>query len=375
MPKIETFLTNSFDTVSILERLLNAVKNAMDGQTSIVNFYDYIDYSVKNSITHVIIENLEKERAKAYKDYYHLKKEALKELIKSKKILFEIISKHSLKSPDVSKIMEELSRFEKGGIIISGIYEHNLENYLFEICRNLSDLGHQEKIKQFVDHNRRLKNIYSNYIFSKSLLLFDKESESIEHLKKIEIWECWEKLKFIPEISRLAFGRVINSKVHLEEEESKYFLDFLIFREKVTSDRWEYENMLAQYKNYLTRLHNYFIQKIGESNTVPLVLSSNRLTYYPADGLVDYRGISSTFSVGKKGRELLNFLYTSKNSPLELKYFQAGCNDKIKVEKHRFKKEKDISDTISQIKRKLKVNKNEYFPIFKRENCFIWEEK
>ena len=43
--------------------------------------------------------------------------------------------------------------------------------------------------------------------------------------------------------------------------------------------------------------------------------------------------------------------------------------------KHNFKKEKDIADTILYIRKQLKVNKGEYFPIYNKGKSFYWLEK
>lgn len=104
-------------------------------------------------------------------------------------------------------------------------------------------------------------------------------------------------------------------------------------------------------------------------------MSSKKLAFYPDDGVVEYKSNSYELSVGSKGYELINFFNSSKNTPLELRFIQDRCNTKIRIEKHKFKTEKDISDTINYIRKVLKVKKGEYFPLYKKGNRFIWEEK
>jgi hypothetical protein len=104
-------------------------------------------------------------------------------------------------------------------------------------------------------------------------------------------------------------------------------------------------------------------------------ISDNKLIFYDIDGIAEYKNVKTIFKYGTKEKELLNFLHNSKNTTFDLRYFQENCNKKIEVNTHKFKNEKDISDTILRIRKKFKVSKGEYFPIRKKGKCFIWEEK
>ena len=42
------------------------------------------------------------------------------------------------------------------------------------------------------------------------------------------------------------------------------------------------------------------------------------------------------------------------------------CNPLIEIEKHKFRKEKDISDTLREIRVRLKAKRGEFFPILKQ---------
>ncbi len=379
MPTSNTMPNFNSTNTSILERLFNSAHNTTNEKTSLVNLFDYIDYAIKNPSTKSVIDDLEKQRTMAYKTYYQLKSKALEELRASKTILLNIVNKNNLINGALYERMLSLKSFEEGKTIKSGDYGHNLYGYLFDICKNLLENKQQDLIKQFISNNQRPQNTYGDFVFSKSLFLFDKERDKIQHLKQIEMWHCWLTLKFIPEVSRMTFSEIMNLKVHLLEEENDYFLDFVRLREEVTGNKPldYYKNDLTKYKDCLTRLHNYFIQKLStNTNTAPLQQEVNhRLAFYPADGLAEYRSASYTFGAGTKGGELLRFLFSSKNTPLELNYFQDRCNQKIRIERHKFKKDKDIVDTINYIKKVLKVKKGEYFPLYKREKRFIWEEK
>lgn len=104
-------------------------------------------------------------------------------------------------------------------------------------------------------------------------------------------------------------------------------------------------------------------------------LSSAKLKFYPDDSTAEYRGTSFQFKTGTKSGELLRFFNGSKNTPLELRFIQARCNQRIKIARHHFKTEKDVNDTIRAIRQKLKVRTGEYFPLYKTGNSFILEER
>ena len=103
---------------------------------------------------------------------------------------------------------------------------------------------------------------------------------------------------------------------------------------------------------------------------------TGKLYFSPADGIADYRTAQWTCREGTKPRALLTFLTGNKNTPFSLEDIQRFCNKNIRLEKHRFRGEKDVDDTIRGICNKLKVRKGEYFPIHKVENSkWIWVER
>lgn len=101
----------------------------------------------------------------------------------------------------------------------------------------------------------------------------------------------------------------------------------------------------------------------------------SRLEFYRENGLAIYKSAEWNFKQQGKGWALLDMLNGNKNTPYTVDEIKEKCNPNISVKKHHFRKMKDIRDTVEHIKDKLKVNKNEYFPILKRENHWIWEEK
>jgi len=103
------------------------------------------------------------------------------------------------------------------------------------------------------------------------------------------------------------------------------------------------------------------------------VYTSNKLIFYPEDGIAQYKGEEYQFK--GKGKAILTLLHGSKNTPYSIEDVKAKCNPAIANSSHKFKADKDIWDTVALIRRKLKVNKGEYFPIQKHESNWIWLEK
>lgn len=105
------------------------------------------------------------------------------------------------------------------------------------------------------------------------------------------------------------------------------------------------------------------------------VSGTAKLLFYAEDGITTFKTAEWTLKRGGKGFALLNFLSKNKNTPFSLEELKEKCNSQISLKNHWFRKEKDLRDTISHIKNKLKVSKSEYFPIFKNQNLWIWQEK
>ncbi len=370
MPSPNPQVVTAIDTGKMLERLHSSTQTTE--QNFLPTLFDYLEYIVKNPKTKALLQELEKSRTDAYSSYFELKSKSKKELEKSKKILLGAVAKNKIQNPQLKERTENWKRYEKGEISSNALYEHRLESFLIDIFDILFKEGCGSLIEPLFP-----KNNYGNLIFSPSLALFKRESERIDELRDIEMWHCWYSLKFVPEISKQTFGDIMHSQGHLTHEEIGYYFDALRFRQEGRKEKSkDYEEDLPKYKGYLNRLHNYLVQRLDESKTIPLEQPmTHKLNFFPADGTAQYRGSSYIFASGTKGHELLNFLFNSKNTPLELRYFQERCNEKIRIGRNKFKTDKDILDTVNHIKKRLKVNKSEYFPIFKTEKCFIWEEK
>lgn len=160
-------------------------------------------------------------------------------------------------------------------------------------------------------------------------------------------------------------------------EQEGYSLSHKFFEDEFynNNNQVKLQKILAEAKEVSLFVIRDLIFFLKDNTLSQPIIINKKLFFYPDSGIAGFKGENSAFSFGKKDYVLLNFLYTSKNTPFNADDFQKFCNDKIKIEEHHFKTKKDIFDTISYIKKKLKVKKGEFFPIFDNGKGFVWEER
>ena len=251
----------------ILENYYQPLKETKNNWDFVVALSDYVNYIKQELELNPIIEDIKKERQKDYKEYFELKEKSLKEINQAKKKLLKIINNNKINFEELNNIIKKLKNFEEGKITISGLKIFNIENYLFEICKALSQKGYKDLLKEFINDERKPQNIYGNFVFSRSLFLFKEELEKIEHLKTTEIWHCWYKLKVIPETTKLLFREIVKNSIRHskkeKEEDVEYSTDFMHLKEEAKNDNGcDLEKEKSEYKNCCRRLNNYIIQKL-----------------------------------------------------------------------------------------------------------------
>jgi len=120
-------------------------------------------------------------------------------------------------------------------------------------------------------------------------------------------------------------------------------------------------------------LHNGLLELLELSGEKTPRISGKRLNFYPDTGEAEY--LTAIWQFKGKARAFLTVLHENKNMNFNVEGIREHCNPLIEIEKHKFKGEKDINDTLREIKYRLKANKGEFFPIFKQEKGWIWLEK
>ena len=107
--------------------------------------------------------------------------------------------------------------------------------------------------------------------------------------------------------------------------------------------------------------------------------NKNKLNFFPDTGDVEYHTETAVVTNGHKDFAFLSLLNDYKNTPFNVKEIQEHCNPSVNNPAHKFKGEKDVDDTIRQIRAKLRIKKGAFFPIMKRgekgNKVWIWVEK
>lgn len=171
----------------------------------------------------------------------------------------------------------------------------------------------------------------------------------------------------------------------LGSEQLRQILDMLKRSGAITKDIGRSPHMIKVKKAALFKERNKWVKEGSQDNQKqePIYeegeryskIIANKLRFYPISGDAEYKTAIWQFKPGKKSYELLVFLGENKNTNWKTDDIKRYCNSKIAVVKHKFKTEKDINDTIREIRQRLKVNRGEFFPIFKQEKGWIWLEK
>lgn len=183
-------------------------------QTDRLGFFnglaDYVNYVLETLELSAIGGELTKKRDTVYEKLAQLEEETLQELKVSKNKLLKIIKENKI-SPDSLHgrfsslpinssigLLEELRLFEEGEKIqISGFKSDSLERYLSDIAVGIKEQGHLDLLSEFSESeeaSKYPKNIYGNFIFSKTLSLRQRQLEMINNLEKLEIWGCFNHL-------------------------------------------------------------------------------------------------------------------------------------------------------------------------------------
>jgi hypothetical protein len=374
--------------VKTLEQRFNTSQNIKNNWSFFVNLSDYVEFVNNNPLLRRVVSEIEDKRTRDYSVIYEMQEKAEKEVMEAKEKIEKVISANKIQIDAVAEEMKRANELISGVINSSAPLILNIESCLFEVSRALKQSGYERFIQDFIDTTNKMGNIYGSFNFSKHLEPYKEALEKINQLKKVEMWDCWYTLKYVPQVKGLTFAEAIRDE-SIKEDEASYYVNSLHLKEELSGNTVGLplaDRDLAKTKDSQTRLHLFLIEKLSEiiannqngappTNNPTNNITSTKLCFYTIDGIAEYKSITATFSFGTKARALLDYLFIGKNTPLNINDIRNNCNQKINLDSHHFKKEKDVSDTIKYIKDKLKVKKGEYFPIYKKGKTFFWIEK
>ncbi|GEM_PF-3554533 len=173
------------------------------------------------------------------------------------------------------------------------------------------------------------------------------------------------------------------------EEEQKKEFDNQVRALKLFSDMTTPPETQRAEQTQLLKEQNVILKKLaGKESIGNNVISEkvsvvkqdrNKLAFYQETGDIEYKNEVGVVKSGNKDYSLLSLLHSSKNTAFNIEDIKKHCNHLVNKSDHKFKKEKDVDDTIRQIRSKLKLTKGAYFPIVKRgatgKKVWLWIEK
>lgn len=247
-----------------------------------------------------------------------------------------------------------------------------------ELIRRFKEAGKIDLVRaeHFVDGSKESLLLDSDYRVAQ------EEFEKFKLIRETKVW--WAHYQ----VMRLTHG-----VLDLEDRDS-YFgsdstVDTIYEYEFKEIARGKIDTIIIKrpkFNEWVTRLHSYLVPRLSSVSKANSVLNpdlensassipiSMKLFFYPDDGIAAYRGADYPFTKGKTNA-FLKLLSKNKNTPYGVNDIKSKCNPSISVDRHRFKSEKDIRDTLSYIRSMLKVKKGEYFPIVKHDTGWVWIEK
>jgi len=376
------------NTILNAERHYDSFINQPDDWNFFLGLAEYVKFvSEEKTSEKIIIEAMDQGKAR-FKDLSELSKKSIVETTGVFEKLVEIIREDKIDFPGLKMEIQEYEDCKNGLMFSSTPLPFTLFETLAEIIEILVKNNYVDKIKDYVllraEPGEGGQYCIKEFTFSHSFSEYEKADKLFNDKRDIEIWGVWDNLVMV-------YNSVFKKEEMIAEldKDKKNFWQALNARgviselDKIKEGKSDNSPVYFKKQNFITkasRFHNYLIKaltavedEMGPAEEKKLI--NGELFFYPVDGKAEYKGVVGEFGFGKKHYELLVLLNNSKFTPFNLDDIKRHCNEKITNDRHKFKAEKDVFDTINYIKRKLKVKTGEYFPVRKKGKAFIWEKK
>lgn len=339
---------------------------------------DYIKYLDDMTDIDSLVFSIVEEQNKAVSKIEKIEQQVNQEINETAKKLFKIIARNKIKTPELVYSIGQYQGYKDGSIQSTAPYITVVYEALDDIFDYLNSNGYGDLVKEYA-----IKNKDGNLIGHRISEAFDEyrsELKEFQQMIETSIWGAWSRLVRLYH----AIHNFNSERARLKEDIWRGHGFYLLHEDwleilKGDNSKQRIELKKDDYLVYFNRVHDHLIDRLtylsqgNEGKQLSKKANSFKLQYYPADGLAEYKDVQDDFK--GKGRALLDFLNENKNTTFGLGDIQKNCNPNIHIEKYKFKKDKDIWDTVDYIRKKLKVKPGEYFPIQKRENNWIWIEK
>lgn len=435
-PSHEYFLTNS-DLIESLVRKLNGFINLSD-KGFFLGIGDYVKFIDENSGFEEIIKAIDSFRERDRKELISLEEKLLKDITNVEKIVLKRTLEKNIKSEEVKKRLKEYEMTKDGRMQSSSAKAEALHESLSLVIMALYESGYEKLVSEFIKLVPDSKSI-ADYKISEYYYLYKNELREFRSKIQKTIWGSWnelvvayliihkykERMKELTDtndvIGQMNFhglyeemedilqhGQSARSitRVHFIKDDYLIHInrihDFIINKlnsepNKNAEEEGRGQDIHERYKKLVndfreaneasrTELKERYQQELADikksSTPTPVVvqqvstpkLGVYKLQYSPDNGFAHFSGKEHIFTGGKV-RAFLSVLNGNKNTPYSIERIKEKCNPLIPDSEYYFKDRKDIDDTLLRIKKALKVNKGEFFPVQKREKNWIWIDK
>lgn len=242
---------------------------------------DYIVLVRETPETKEIIEMVMSTKSEDLQRIQKLHNKTVKEFKQSKEKVLKIIKDNKISSVELDKAIKELESYEDGSLLTSRSKPRMYDHCLFEIALNLPNDRRKDLLKDFIDNSRGLRNIYGNFVFSKTFFELSREAERLEEKRKVTLWHAWDRLSLI--YSVLHEREKITAELRNDKSQFWAVAEFNWFemisemnrieestRSAFDEQRKFYHFKKDEYRLYATRIHNHLIKELSNSKTKKL---------------------------------------------------------------------------------------------------------
>lgn len=265
--------------LKIIERQYASFIDLSDGWGFFRGLAEYTKAIQSITVCEPFIEALEKQREAAQKTYELMNTDAMRELTRSAERLTAIADAITKQYEPVFALAQEMTdkyqpiidavtdiRERMSGSIFSSNPVGGFEADLFDVAKQIRASGHADAIKEFENDERRVKNIYGNYTFSRTYEYLEEEKDRLERREQVETWGAWQHL---PVVHRLVFEpEKMEAELRAETEEDRSlrwtFFNFMgvagemeKIRQGKVSDNDVVYFRVSDFRNYARRVHSH----------------------------------------------------------------------------------------------------------------------
>lgn len=273
---------NKENALKILEMHYKTLKEQKDAWNFFLSTAEYIKFIQQDNNFTESIRKLGEQQKRAYEEFNQIDQKAIEELKNAEETIIEDIKRLNINLEPVNNAIRELQAYNAGGIISSVSKVHKLDEYLFNIARFLKENGFENIVQSFIDEQKKIKNIYGNFTFSKTLPLRDNAEKELDIKRKTELWGAWEDLPFIRRIffEEVDLNKEFDDASRKDNHKKLELLSYLGVKHELGSIRDRRKNeddfvffKVPDFRNKVDRIHKYLVlELLSKEKASPCVL-------------------------------------------------------------------------------------------------------